>query len=106
MTKKINKIEKYIRLDKKAKDLRKEHKIAEAYPYRKQIEELDKTYTMEDLVADFDSIGWKVDIEAVTKELIRAKKIYEKNNRKFDNFAIGVLLLGNFADAYAERRGM
>ena len=101
----MNKIEKYISLDKKAKSLRKEHKIAEAYPYRKQIEELDKTYTMEDLVADFDSIGWKVDIEGVTKQLLRAKKIYEKNNRKFDKFAIGVLLLGKFADAYAERRG-
>ena len=89
----MNKIENYICLTKKANALIKQHNLQDAVHYR------------EDLVSNFDSIGWKVDIEGVTKELLRAKKIYKENGRKFNEFSIGELLLGNFADAYAERRG-
>lgn len=101
----MNKIEKYICLTKKANALIKQHNLQDAVHYREMATQIAKNYTLEDLVSDFDSIGWKVDIEGVTKELLRAKKIYKENGRKFNEFLIGELLLGNFADAYAERRG-
>lgn len=101
----MNKIENYICLTKKAKALIKQHNLQDAVHYREKATEIAKNYTLEDLVSNFDSIGWKVDIEGVTKELLRAKKIYKQNGRKFNEFSIGELLLGNFADAYAERRG-
>lgn len=101
----MTKIENYICLTKKANTLIKQHNLQDAIHYRERATEIAKNYTLEDLVSDFDSIGWKVDIEGVTKELLRAKKIYKENGRKFNELSIGELLLGNFADAYAERRG-
>lgn len=101
----MNKIEKYILLTNKARFLRKNQKLAEARACMDKVLELDKTYRVEDLVADFDSIGYKVNIKKLTEELLRAKEIYEQDGWKFDNTAIGSFLLSEFADAYEERRG-
>lgn len=101
-----NKIEKYIRLAKKAKTLLRKRRISEAMPYIDKGVEIAKNYRVEDLVREFDSIGYKVNINELTKRLLGQKKRYEVNGREFNNEAIGQFLLYTFAPEYAERRGM
>lgn len=105
MTKKMNKIEKYIRLAKKAHKLLRERRISEAMPYIAKGSEIAKNYRVEDLVREFDSIGYKVNINELTKRILGQKKRYEVNGRDFNDEAIGQFLLYTFAPEYAERRG-
>ena len=102
----MNKIEKYIRLTKKFNRLVKENNdLVKAFQYSLQASRIAQSYSVEDLVSDFDSIGYKVDVDGVNKALLQAKETYKENGMKFDSMAIGSLLLDKFADAYAERRG-
>ena len=101
----MNKIEKYIRLAKKAHTLLRKRRISEAMPYIDKGAEIAKNYRVEDLVREFASIGYKVDINGLTKLILGQKKRYEVNGREFNDEAIGQFLLFTFAPEYEERRG-
>ena len=105
MTKKMNKIEKYIRLSKKAHTLLRKRRISEAMPYIDRIAEIAKNYRVEDLVREFYSIGYKVKINELTKRLLGQKKRYEVNGREFNDEAIGKFLLYTYVPEYEKRRG-
>lgn len=101
----MNKIEKYIRLcDKVHTMIDQKQEIDKAFPFINEINEIAGSYRVEDLVSDFDSIGYKVDIKKLIERLLKAKKTYKENGRKFDDTVIGSILLMNFANEYEKRR--
>lgn len=100
----MNKIEKYIRLCDKVHTMIEKQEFNKAFPFINEINEIAGSYRVEDLVSDFDSIGYKVDIKKLTERLLKAKKTYKENGRTFDDTAIGNILLMNFAKEYEKRR--
>lgn len=100
----MNMIEKYISLCKKAYPLIEKRQLKEVSPLLNEMREIEKSYGIENLVADFDSIGYTIDIKGVVNGLLQAKKEYKSYGLKFGKQEIGAILLEKFADAYEQRR--
>lgn len=102
----MNKIEKYISLcDKVHTMIDQKQEIDKVLPLVNETNEIANSYRVEDLVSDFDSIGYKVDIKKLTEKLIEVKKYWKDNNIEFTTENIGYLLLRDFSREYEKRRG-
>lgn len=99
----MNKIEKYISLGNKIKPMFDKREFGKALPLVNEMNEIIASYKVEDLVSDFESIGYKVDIEDVTKMLLEIKKIDKENGIEFNNEEIGRWLLIKYAKEYENR---
>ena len=99
----MNKIEKYISLDNKIKQMFDKQEFGKAIPFVNEMNEIIASYKVEDLVSDFESIGYKVYIDDVTKMLLEIKKNDKENGIKFNDEEIGRWLLIKYAKEYENR---
>ena len=104
----MNKIEKHNMLRKEIGDLIEKKEFNEKMiSLFEEIREIEKHYTVEDLITELGTIGCKVNIEKLTKHLHEKKKQYEANGDKFTEETIGEILLMSFGKFYRDhqRRG-
>lgn len=99
----MNKIEKYISLCNKIKPMFDKQEFDKALLLVNEMDEIIASYKVEDLVSDFESIGYKVYIDDVTKMLLEIKKNDKENGIEFDDKEIGRWLLIKYAKEYESR---